>query len=158
MVENMFYSLYKDIKNLIAESFGIVLDPKTGIVADASKSRLKDIQWFNNQYEGIVHTSPVVLVEFSELDISPATKQTNTTNINIRLHIVSEVKDESDGDVWDEDVEWHEKLAHDVLQAVVRQRLRFEDHKTRPLDPVSWRHYHKYNGWMVTLVELKTKG
>lgn len=57
-----------------------------------------------------------------------------------------------------EDVEWHEKLAHDVLEAVVRQRLRFEDHKTRPLDPVSWRHYHKYNGWMVTLVELKTKG
>lgn len=34
----MFYSLYKDIKNLIAESFGIVLDPKTGIVADASKA------------------------------------------------------------------------------------------------------------------------
>ena len=158
MVENMFYSLYKDIKNLIAESFGIVLDPKTGIVADASKSRLKDIQWFNNQYEGIVHTSPVVLVEFSELDISPATKQTNTANINIRLHIVSEVKDESDGDVWDEDVEWHEKLAHDVLEAVVRQRLSFEDHETRPLDPVSWRHYHKYNGWMVTLIELKTKG
>ena len=52
----MYYSLYKDIKGLIAEKFGILLDPETGIVSDASNSRLKDIQWFNNQYEGVIHT------------------------------------------------------------------------------------------------------
>lgn len=149
----MYYSLYKDIKGLIAEKFGILLDPKTGIVSDASNSRLKDIQWFNNQYEGVIHTSPVVLVEFAALDITPKTKQTASCPINIRLHVVSETRDESDGDVL-----WHEKLAHDVLDAVKGYRLDFEEGETQPLRPVSWEHYHKYNGWMVTLVGLKTKG
>ena len=27
----MYYSLYKDIKKLIADKFGILLDPETGI-------------------------------------------------------------------------------------------------------------------------------
>ena len=132
----MYYSLYKDIKGLIAEKFGILLDPETGIVSDASNSRLKDIQWFNNQYEGVIHTSPVVLVEFAALDITAETKQTNSCQINIRLHVV----------------------ARYVLDAVNGYRLDFEEGKTRPLKPVSWEHYHKYNGWMVTLVGLKTKG
>lgn len=154
----MYYSLYKDIKGLIAEKFGILLDPETGIVSDASNSRLKDIQWFNNQYEGVIHTSPVVLVEFAALDITAETKQTNSCQINIRLHVVSETRDESDGDVRDGDIMWHEKLAHDVLDAINGYRLDFEEGETRPLKPVSWEHYHKYNGWMVTLVGLKTKG
>lgn len=154
----MYYSLYKDIKGLIAEKFGILLDPETGIVSDASNSRLKDIQWFNNQYEGVIHTSPVVLVEFAALDITAETKQTNSCQINIRLHVVSETRDESDGDMRDGDVLWHEKLARDVLDAVNGYRLDFEEGKTRPLKLVSWEHYHKYNGWMVTLVGLKTKG
>ena len=154
----MYYSLYKDIKGLIAEKFGILLDPETGIVSDASNSRLKDIQWFNNQYEGVIHTSPVVLVEFAALDITAETKQTNSCQINIRLHVVSETRDESDGDMRDGDVLWHEKLARDVLHAVNGYRLDFAEGKTRPLKQVSWEHYHKYNGWMVTLVGLKTKG
>ncbi|RGP09282.1 hypothetical protein [Parabacteroides gordonii] len=154
----MYYSIYKDMKGLIADEFGIELDPKTGIVKDASNSQLKDIQWFNNQYEGVIHTSPVVFIEFSELDISSLTKQTDSTDIVIRLHVVAEVMDESDGDVWDEDVCRHEKLAHKVLETVKDWRLEFNGHETRPLRPVSWTHYHKYNGWMVTLIGLKTKG
>ena len=58
----------------------------------------------------------------------------------------------------DGDVLWHETLARDVLDAVNGYRLDFEEGETRPLKPVSWEHYHKYNGWMVTLVGLKTKG
>ncbi|WP_288149393.1 hypothetical protein [Bacteroides acidifaciens] len=154
----MYYSLYKDIKKLIADKFGILLDPETGIVKDAAKSHLKDIQWFNDQYNGVVHTSPVVFIEFSRLDISLETKQTNSTQINIRLHIVTEIMNESDGDVRDEDVLMHEQLAHQVLDSVKDWRLDFEENETRPLRPVSWEHYHKYNGWMVTLIELKTKG
>ena len=114
----MYYSLYKDIKKLIADKFGILLDPETGIVKDAAKSHLKDIQWFNDQYNGVVHTSPVVFIEFSRLDISLETKQTNSTQINIRLHIVTEIMNESDGDVRDEDVLMHEQLAHQVLAVV----------------------------------------
>ena len=91
----------------------------------------------------MIHTSPVVLVEFAALDITAETKQTNSCQINIRLHVVSETRDESDGD---------------MLDAVNGYRLDFEEGKTRPLKPVSWEHYHKYNGWMVTLVGLKTKG
>lgn len=37
----MYYSLYKDIKGLIAEKFGILLDPQTGIVSDARTAALR---------------------------------------------------------------------------------------------------------------------
>lgn len=154
----MYYSLYKDIKNRIAEEFGVKIAPDTGIVIPQEGSAIMDIQWFNSQYDGVIHMAPVIFIEFSPLDISPATKQTNSTDINIRLHVVTEVMDESDGDVRDGDVLNHEELAEGVLNAVEGWRFDFNGHDTRPLQAVSWEHHHRYNGFMVTLVGLKTKG
>ena len=44
----MYYSLYKDIKTILADAFGLAMDPDTGIVKDGT-DELRDIQWFNNQ-------------------------------------------------------------------------------------------------------------
>ena len=154
----MYYSLYKDIKGRIAENFGLLADPDTGIIIPQEGDRLADIQWFNDQYEGTVHAVPAVFIEFAKLSIAPETKQANNTDILIRLHVVTEVMNESDGDVQDGDVLAHETLAKDVLEAVEGWRFNFEGHETRPLRPVSWEHHHMFNSFMVTLVGLKTKG
>lgn len=137
----MFYNLYKALKTAITPIEGV-----------------QDIQWFNAQYEGIIHIAPCVLIEFSPLVITRETKLTNQTAITIRLHVVSEVISESDNNVSDAQVEEHEALAHQVLDAVDGLRMPFEDSVTRPLQQTGWTHNHKYNGWMVTLIDLKTKG
>lgn len=154
----MYYTMYKNIKQILAEAFGLTLDPESGIVRPRAEGCLQDIQWFNAQYEGTIHTAPVVFVEFAPLDLSERTKQTDETEIRIRLHVVTEVMDESDGDVWDADVERHERLAHHVVEALTNWRIDFEGKETRPLRVARWEHHHKYNGWMVTLIDLKTKG
>lgn len=154
----MYLQLYKAIKRCVACAFGLELDPLTGRVIDTAGSPLKDIQWFNNQYEGVIHTTPALFIEFGGLEFSPATKQALTTSISIRLHVVSEVMSESDGEIRDDDVAAHEQIARKVLQAMEEVKLPFENGETRPLRLASWTHNHKYYGWMVTLVGLETKG
>lgn len=152
----MYYKLYKDLRQLIADATGITLD-SSGRVEQANDV-LQDIQWFNNQYEGVVHISPVVFVEFSPLSITPLTKQNSTTEIDIRLHVVTEMMNESDNDVSDADIISHEELAEKVADAVEGNKLTFGQGTTRPLQVTGWTHYHKYQGFMVTLIDLKTKG
>ena len=154
----MYLQLYKAIKWRVACAFGMELDPLTGRVSDIGDSPLKDIQWFNNQYEGVIHTTPALFIEFGGLEFSPTTKQALTTSISIRLHVVSEVMSESDGEIRDDDVAAHEQIARKVLQAMEEEKLPFENGETRPLRLASWTYNHKYYGWMVTLVGLETKG
>ena len=148
----MYLQLYKAIKQHVACAFGMELDPLTGMVSDTGESPLKDIQWFNNQYEGVIHAIPALFVEFGELSFSHVTKTAQTTPISIRLHVVSEVMSESDGEIRDEDVAAHEAIARKVLQAMEEVRLPFEGGETRPIRLASWTHNHKYYGWMVTLL------
>ena len=154
----MYLQLYKAIKQRVADAFGLELDPLTGRVSDIGDSPLKDIQWFNNQYEGVILVSPSLFIEFGGLEFSRTTKQALTTPISIRLHVVSEVMSESDGEIRDDDVAAHEQIARKVAEALDEVRLPFENGETRPLRLASWTHNLKYYGWMVTLVGLETKG
>jgi len=152
----MYYKLYKNLRQLIADATGITLG-SDGRVEQANDV-LQDIQWFNNQYESTIHAAPVVFVEFQPLDISQLTKQNHSTEIPLRLHVVTQVMNESDNDVSDADVIDHEALAIKVLEAVEGERLTWLEGQTRLLTLTKWTHYHNYLGWMVTLIELKTKG
>lgn len=154
----MFYELYQSIKNEIASSLGLNVDPDNGRVGNDDPEGLQDIQWFNNQYEGTIHVAPCLFVEFAPLVINRQTKRSNTTGSGIRLHVVSVVLSESDGCVPDVDIRRHEALAHRVLEAVEDTRLAFMEEETLPLRLTGWTHHHNYNGWMVTLIDLKTKG
>lgn len=154
----MYLQLFKAIKGRVADAFGLELDPLTGMVIDTGESPLKDIQWFNNQYEGVIHTTPTLFIEFGELSFSHVTKTTDATPISLRLHVVSEVLSESDGEIRDDDVAAHEEIARKVVDSLEGVRLPFEGGETRPVRLASWTHNHKYNGWMVTLIGLETKG
>jgi len=118
---------------------------------------LEDVQWYNNQYEGIIGVAPVVYVEFSPLTINQAVKLTGQTEIGVHLHVVTEVVSENEGDIPDSLVEQHHALADEVLEAVEGYRFPFDDELTRPLQLVGWTPEYKYNGWLVTKINFKTK-
>lgn len=154
----MYFELYQSIKKIVVAGFGLTLDPITGKVTAPFGSELQDIQWFNNQYEGTILVAPVLFIEFAPLVINRQTKQAATTDISIRLHVVSRVVGDSDGDIPDTDVFRHESLAHRILSLLEDKPLSFLEEDTRPLRLAGWEHHHKYKGWMVTLIDLKTKG
>lgn len=154
----MYFELYQSVKKLVAQGFGLTLDADTGKVIPSPDAELQDIKWFNNQYEGTILTAPVLFIEFSPLVINRRTKQTNTTDITIRLHVVSKIVVDSDGDIPDTDVFRHESLAYRVLSLVEDVSLPFLEGMTRSLRVAGWEHSYKYKGWMVTLIDLKTKG
>lgn len=154
----MYYELYKSIKELIAASQGLAIDPENGQITGGVAGRIQDIQWFNAQYDGVIAHVPCVFVEFLPLVINRQTKQTNTTDIGIRLHVVSELSGSSEGGPADTDVERHERLCHEVLDAVEDKSLVFLDGQTRAVRLSGWTYHPTYNGRMATFIELKTKG
>ena len=119
---------------------------------------LEEVQWYNNQYEGIIGAAPAVYIEFDPLPINKATKMAAQTPIGIHLHVITEVIGHQDGFISDILVEEHHALADEVLEAVEGFCLPFCGDSTRPLQLTGWTPIYKYNGWLVTVIDLKTKG
>jgi len=119
---------------------------------------LEDIQLYNNQFEGLIGTTPVVYVEFDPLVINNATKMASQTEIGIHLHVVTEVNGMQEGHISDQLVEEHFALTDEVLEVMEGYTLPFDGGSTRPLQLVGWTPQYKYNGWIVTIIDLKTKG
>ncbi len=154
----MYYRLFQSIKAEVAETLGLVINDQTGEVSNPLPEGLQTIQWFSAQYEGLIPSVPALLVEFAPLVVNRQSKQTNTTEISIRLHIVSAIREEPGGNVTDTDVYRHEKLASRVLEALENKRMLFSEYETRPLRLAGWTYHPQYKGWMVTFIDLKTKG
>jgi len=137
----MYNSMYQAVKSALAQVDG-----------------LEDVQWYNNQYEGVIGIAPAVFVEFTPLEIEPIARMSGQTDIRIRLHVVSEVISEHEGDIPDTIVADHHALADDVIETIEGYCLPFDNNATRPLELTNWTPEHKYNGWLVTLIDLTTIG
>ena len=140
----MLYPIYKSIKARL----------------QLQVTSLKDIQWFNNQYAGVIHAEPLALVEFrDELNIAEISKITTRANCAINIHVLSKAIGDSDGTITDNQVETHEALVAQVstalrhwsptseLGAALGSAFIYTTHK---ID-------HSYNGWLVTVITFTTK-
>lgn len=124
----------------------------------SSIEEVKQIQWFNAQYDGIIHTSPVIFVEFPQkLPFDQFTKLSDRVLLTIRIHIVSAVVPGADNSIPDELIAQHEAIAQAAHQRLNGVFLNFRDVMTEPLKFGSYEHYHKYKGWMITFLEFSTK-
>lgn len=115
---------------------------------------IKDVQWFNVQYEEIISVAPAVFIEFLPSIISRESKLVNRMVVDIRLHVVSK----KDADIPDSAINMHEILAHAVSESVTGLCLPFEGElKSRPLQLCGWSHLHKQKEYIVSLIDLKTQ-
>ena len=155
----MYYELYQSIKQQVAGALGLETGPDGGLTGGTEPGGLQDIRWFTNQYEGgTVTTAPCLLVECLPLAMSRQMKEAGTTDIGVRLHVVSALAGDAEGVVEDSDVEAHEALALRVLAAVEDGTFRFDGGVTRPLRLAAWAYQPKQKGYLVTWIDLKTKG
>lgn len=133
----MFYNLFKSIQAATA----------------AAVPALKAVQWFNMQYEATITQSPVAFIEFP--DDSPAdhaSKDLTRLPVAIRVHVVSKVISSADGSVPDTAIQQAEALAASVRATLTG----FRPAECKPLRFTGWRHWQRFNGFMITYVDFTT--
>ncbi len=136
----MLYEIYNAIKTRLNTA-------DTGHV-------LQGIEWYNVQYEASIATTPRVFIEFPDpLAITQLSKQTRSTPIKVRLHVVTQALPTADGVIDDATAS-----AHEVVAEMVRTALEGTGRDgvvlNTALQLTGWQHWHKYKGWMVTFVEF----
>lgn len=137
----MLYQIFKAIK----EQLSVVND-------------LKDIQWFNNQYDTTIHTHPVAFIEFPE-EFAPQqiSNDLDEGSLAIRIHVVSKVISRIDNDIPDIAVQQNEDIAMAVKDNLNGFTPTYNGNQlSTRLKLSGWQHYHKYSGWMVTFVSFTT--
>ena len=120
---------------------------------------LKTIQWFNNQYAGIIHAEPLALIEFPDgMDVIAVSKNTFRTEFPIRIHVISRAVSDSDEVIDDNQVEAHDALVNEVL-AALKHWMPVTDEGTlgTPLVHTRYQTVHEYKGWLVTWLTFTTK-
>ncbi len=120
---------------------------------------LKGIEWYNVQYESTIAITPRIFIEFPDpLKFDHVSKDMKRTPFKTRLHVVTQVFSGTDGAIPDEQVAEHEEVANFACNTLKRfVPVKDETNLTSPFDFTLWQHFHKYRGWMVTLVEFEAK-
>ena len=130
----MFYDIYKSIQTALA-----------------SVASLKATQWFNMQYDGTIAISPVAFVEFPDDNpVDHASKEASRLPYRVRIHVVSKVVSGQDGQVPDLAIQQNENLAVSIKDALSGISIS----GGTPLKYVSWKHWQRMNGFMITFVDF----
>jgi len=127
------------------------------------KKRLQDLnmptEWYNVQYEETMINDAGFFFEFpDELKFENVSKEMRRAPIKIRLHVYSNALRTTDG-IPDAAVVAHESLALQALALLDGFTPVADDGQrvTSRLQLVSWKHWHRWRGWMVTFVEFEAK-
>lgn len=113
---------------------------------------LRDVQKFNNQYEGIIHAEPIAFIEYPDpIEVLPISKQTRRADIDVRIHIASKILSDVDGVIPDK-----QQLAHELMALKAKNYLDgfLPSADCTQLIFRSWQDVAEYKGWLVTWIDL----
>lgn len=128
-------------------------------IYQAVKNRLnpigKPVEWYNVQYEGTMINEDGFFVEFTEpLRVDSVSKQLRRAPVKLRLHVYSKAMQTHDG-ITDDVIQQHEATA---MQALALLDGFTPDNKAcSRLTFTAWQHWHRWKGWMVTLIDFEAK-
>lgn len=138
----MFYPLYTIIKERL-----------NSVSIEVGKDELKPAQWFNMQYDGAIPLTPLPLIEFPEkINKELTSKESGKLPFVAHVHIVTKADADQEGNILDSLAELHEYYAN----AVNNHLDWFKPEGFEHLEQTTWQHWHKYKGWMVTVIGYKT--
>lgn len=137
---------------------------------------LENIDWYNAQFDGTQLYEQGAFVEFpEEITFNRIDKKSDRASIRLRIHVYTKYLGEVDGYVPQQASEDHDALALAVRDALDWKAL-FEkqgdfyvadfhdpDFQTNPegqltkvLRFAAWRHWHRYQGHLITWVDFTT--
>lgn len=128
-------------------------------IYQAVKGRLnpieKSIEWYNVQYEGTMINETGFFIEFPEiLKFEATSKQMRRAPVKLRLHVYSKAMQTHDG-ITDTAVQEHEATALEALGLV--DGFTPANNACSRLTFTAWQHWHRWKGWMVTLIDFEAK-
>jgi hypothetical protein len=139
----MYYPLYKAIKDRLVTEL----------------PDLKDVQWFNNQYAGVIHAEPIALIEFpSPVPVLEISKQTSRATIDVCVHIISKSMSDTDKSITDAQVKAHDDLGDAAVVALNNFAPVYDSLSAgSKLIYSGFESDHSYIGWLVTKLSFTTK-
>ena len=138
----MFYPHYKSIKDRLTSQV----------------SALKDIQWFNEQYDSPALSECLAFIEFPDMVPVPSiSKTTQRESIAVCVHILNKILSDKDGYVPDAQVLTHDAVADSAETALKNYQLTYNGSPLgRPLQLTGFLVQHKSKGWLVTKIFFST--
>lgn len=125
----------------------------------AAVTTAENTQWFNMQYEnkGWPYRTGF-FIEFPEqLNFEFVSNAARQAPLKVRVHVYAQQVQTHNG-INDAEVATHETMALAVKTALERFTPENAGAKlAKPLLFSGWRHWHRFNGWMVTYVEFDSK-
>jgi hypothetical protein len=126
----------------------------------AKETFLKNISWYNNQYEAGLVIDTCAFIEFYEdMLIDVNTKDSTVMDTPIRIHFAKKIVANTDGTIPDSDI-----LTFDGQADSIVTRLKGFWPQTgganitlRPLKLVKFASFQKQNGWQVFYIDLTTR-
>lgn len=118
---------------------------------------IKHIDYFNDQYSGVLHTAPVLFVEFPEaLQFETMGKEMQQALLKVRIHAVSKVMHNADKSISESSLETHFTICNNIWERL--QGFRADDGaKTvfNSLARTTFEHHQELEGFMVTYQDFE---
>jgi len=134
----MFYTIYSAIKTQLAS-----------LVAEGYP-----VEWFNNQYEGTMRNPQGFYIEFPDpVPVLPLSKEAQRKTVKVRLHFYTQLIQTDDG-IPDASVSLHEETVTNAVELINGCKPVATGNR---MLTTSWQHYHRWRGWLVTMVDFELK-
>jgi hypothetical protein len=118
---------------------------------------IKLIDWFNAQYDGIIHTSPCIFIEFPEqLNFQTLSRDVQQAELKIGIHLVSKVMSAQDKSIDEASIAAHDVNCNEIYKLIQGKRDNTGDWlQYNSLNRTGYRHYHDLQGWFVTVQDFE---
>lgn len=145
----------KEIRALVADHYGLKIDPESGtVIAEENPvSPVRDIQIFNEQFATNIVQVPVILTACGKLDFEEYTKGNWRSPLQVQLMVVSDKISLSDGQSHDKDLEEHEAIVDDCVTLLHKHKF---SEASKPMILQSSETIYDHQGYMVTSLIFKT--
>ena len=146
---------------MINEVYKILKERLNGIAG------VKHIDWFNDQYSGIIHTEPGILIEFVGNQRTETLQgQTQQIELSVRIHVYSKVIMREDKSVDEGKIDSHFEIVKEVYRRL--QGYRSKIYRQEPEDNnelifnsmqrTGIEHHQYMRGWFVTTQDFQMMG
>lgn len=152
----MTYEVFYEMRKLICWNYGLDISEESGavLVPAGENPEVRDVQRFNNQFEGTIMTAPLILIDFGRLEFSALTKDSYAAPLNIRAYVVSQSLSLSDNQRHDQEQRRHDAIVSKLVSLFHLRRLASCE-KPLVLDAIESK--MDYAGYMVTAVDFKSR-
>ncbi|MBN1250674.1 MAG: hypothetical protein JXA16_00965 [Bacteroidales bacterium] len=119
---------------------------------------IKLIEYFNDQYSGILHTAPVLFIEFPDaLSFETLSKDMQQAAFKARIHTVTKVIQKADKSINEDSVEGHFNICDAVFEKLQGFRAIDENGQLifNSVSMTVFEHHQEMRGFMVTTQDFE---